>query len=94
MRRILGLVLLALAFAVLAWEAVSYADFGEWRLMPFGEVLFRLTPEWLNLAQAVIQRYVSAWLWDPVIQTFLIWPAWPVMGGLGLALLALARRRR
>ena len=94
MRRIIGLVLLTLALATVIWEGVDYLELGEWRLMPFGEAAFRLAPEWLNLMQAIIQRYVFAWLWDPVIQTFLLWPIWPVLGGLGLVLLAFRRKRR
>ena len=63
-------------------------------LIVFGEIAFRLFPEWLNTAQAIIQRYISAWLWDPAIQTFLLWPAWPILGGLGLLLMLPGRRRR
>ena len=49
----------------------------------------------LNLSQAVIQRYISPWLWDPAIQTVLTAPAWLVLAI--IAVLALANdalRRR
>lgn len=94
MLRILGLLCLALALAVLGWEVSLAGGLDNWRLLVFGEVAFRLAPDWLNLIQAVIQRYVTAWLWDPVIQTILLWPAWPVLGGLGLLFLAISRLRR
>lgn len=94
MRRVFAYVLLALAAALAVWEGVMAAESGTWRLISFGEVFFRLAPEWLNLAQAVVQRYVWAWLWDPAIQTFLLWPAWPVLGGVGAVLWLIRRRRR
>ncbi len=94
MLRILGLLFLASGLAVLAWETSLAGGLPAWRVLVFCEVGFRLAPETLNLAQAVTQRYLSAWLWDPVIQTVLLWPAWPVLGGLGIALLALSRLRR
>ena len=86
MRKIIGGILLALALAVLIWEASEYAQFGEWRLIVFGEIAFRIFPEWLNLTQAIIERYILPWLWDPMIQTFLLWPAWPALVGLGVVM--------
>ena len=94
MRRLIGLLLLAAAIAVLVWEAMGLVQYGEWRLIAFGEIAFRLAPESLNLAQAVTQRYVAPWLWDPVIQTFLLWPAWPILGGLAVLFLVWGRPRR
>lgn len=94
MRRWLGIVLLALAGAAAVWEAVVYFKTGDWYLLLFGDAAFQLFPKFLNLAQAVIQRYVSDWLWDPAIQTALLWPAWPVLGGLGLFFLVWSKLRR
>lgn len=94
MRRIIGYLFLAAALAVFAWEAMGYFEFDEWRMIVFGELAFRLFPEWLNLAQALIQRYVADWLWDPLIQTFLLWPAWPVLLAIGLVFYGWGRKRR
>ena len=47
----------------------------------------------LSQLQAGIQRYLFPELWDPIIATVLLWPAWVVFGGLGAILLALFRRR-
>lgn len=94
MRKRIGQFLLLLALAIVVWEGFAFAEFGEWRLFVFGEIFFRLIPEWLNLAQAVIQRYLHPWIWDPAIQSFLLWPAWPVLGGLGAGLYLWGRRRR
>lgn len=56
-----------------------------------GELWYALHPGSLNVAQAAIQRHVSPALWDPWIQTLLVWPAWAVLCGLGIVLMALAR---
>ena len=94
MRRFIALLFLALALALIVWEALGYFKYGDWNSIVFGEIAFRLFPEWLNTTQAVIQRYVSVWIWDPAIQTFLLWPAWPILGGLGLLLMLPGRRRQ
>jgi hypothetical protein len=39
------------------------------------------------MTQAGIQRHVSPWLWDAVVQPLLEMPAWPLLGGLALVLL-------
>ena len=91
---VIGWILILAALAVAAWEAIAWFEAGIWRPMPLGEVWFRLAPESLNVSQAVIQRYVSPWLWDPAIQTVLTWTGWAVLGGLGILLVLLARLAR
>ena len=94
MLRAIGGLLLGVSAIVLIWDDMIVGGFEDWRPSSFGELAFRLAPEWLNLSQAIIQRYVSPWVWDPVIQTVLLWPAWPVLGALGLAFLGLHQFRR
>lgn len=94
MRRFIAFLFLTLAFSMIAWEALGYFEYGYWSFIVFGEIAFRLFPEWLNTLQAGIQRHVSAWLWDPAIQTFLLWPAWPILGVVGFLLMMPGRRRR
>ncbi|MCA3301098.1 MAG: hypothetical protein ING00_01680 [Roseomonas sp.] len=72
--RLIGLGLLLLA-------AGLFAIFGG---DPLGAVLFRLDPGILNLAQAVVQRYLLPVLWDDVLLPVLEAPSWVVpaiMGG-------------
>lgn len=66
-RWLVPLVLLVLPLATLASDAASA-----------GELWYRLDVASLNLVQAVTQRYVTPWLWDPVAVAVLQWPAWVV----------------
>ena len=96
--RLIGWILLVFAVVVAGYE-VSLAVGGDgYRLVPFGEMWFRLDQMLgtasLNVSQAVVQRYVWAWLWETVIQTILGLPAWAVFGIPGLVLLWAGSRRR
>ena len=55
-------------------------------MVPSGEFWFTLHVGSLNLAQAVIQRYIHPALWDPVIDGLLQWPAWSLLGAPGVVL--------
>lgn len=91
--RILGWLLVAAAIAAVGAELLASLEAGGWRPLALGELWYRLDAPSLNLAQAVIQRYLLPALWDPVIATVLTWPAWLVAGVPGLVLLFLTRRR-
>ena len=53
---------------------------------PLGAVLFRIDPGILNLAQAVVQRYLLPMLWDSVLLPVLEAPVWVVPLVLGAVL--------
>ncbi len=72
------------------WDAAAG---GGWRPQALGQLWFALDRESLNLVQAVVQRYLHPWLWDPAIVRLLLWPAWVVPGSLALVLFLLCRRR-
>lgn len=85
---ILGLVLLVLAVAALAYELILATTEG-YRMIAAGELWFRLHPYSLNLSQAITQRYLLPTLWDPVIIGALQWPAWSLLGAPGAVLVVL-----
>lgn len=91
--RILGWLLMALAVAALGWEALAAWQGDGWRIVPLGELWFKLDAQSLNASQAAVQRHVAPWLWEPVITTVLLWPGWAVFGVPGLLLLWVGRRR-
>ena len=92
--RLIGWLLILAALAVLLWcDVRGWYRTGTWRMIPAGQVWFNLHHSSLNLAQAVIERYVARFLWFPVIATILQWPAVLVLGVPGLVLLIIGHRR-
>ena len=81
---------LGLFFAVLTGASLL-SDFisgeGELILRPLGQYWFELSPGSLQLIQPAIERYLHPYLWDPLIQTVLTWPAAFVFGGLTILFL-------
>ena len=86
---VLGWVLALSAGFVLGAELVSFAGTGKYHIIAAGELWFELHSGSLNLSQAVIQRYLHPWLWEPAIVTVLRAPAWALFGVPGLALIGL-----
>ncbi len=87
--RLLGLMFIAAALAVLGADLSAAGEDGTLALRPLGALWYDLHPGSLNLTQAVVERYILELLWDPVVITVLQWPAAAVFGALGIALFAL-----
>ena len=90
--------LVALLFAcgatiALGGDVWQVAAGGAWRPMALGQLWFSFDSASLNLTQAVVQRYLHPWLWDPAFVQLLLWPAWVVPGALAIPLFLLCRRR-
>jgi len=92
--RVIGSILLLAAIAAAGYEAFTAFEAGSWRSIALGEIWFKLHAASLNGAQAGIQRYISPFLWEPVITTVLLWPGWAVFGVPGAVLLWFCRSRR
>lgn len=90
----IGWVLLLAALAAAGYELNAAIHNGAWHPVALGELWYRLSPDSLNLAQAVIQRYIAAWLWQPAIVSILRLPGWLVFGVPAVLLLWLCRERR
>lgn len=82
----IGCVMVILALAALGHELVGYYETGTFRPIAAGEYWFKLDVGSLNFMQAIIQRYIHPFLWDPIIAGVLQWPAWSLLGGFGVAL--------
>ncbi|OSQ40969.1 hypothetical protein [Thalassospira mesophila] len=92
--RVLGWLLLFACLAVLVGDGVSALQTGSLRFVAGGELWYRLDAGSLNLLQALIERYVSPWLWDKVFVPGLLLPAFLLLLAPGLLLSFLARRKR
>ncbi|MEM9139221.1 MAG: hypothetical protein AAGB15_05275 [Pseudomonadota bacterium] len=68
--RILGL--FGLGFMV--GDLAIWNQEGETRFVSIGEWWFWAHPDSLQVAQPAIERHIAPWLWDPVVQTILLWP--------------------
>lgn len=89
----LGYVFLLAALAVLALELWAWRGGpGSLSFRPLGQLWYSLDAASLNLTQAVIERYLLSWLWDPVLLTVLTWGAAPVFAVLAVLFLWLGRR--
>ena len=74
--RVLGWALVILALSAGAYELHASIETGGYRMIEAGALWFRFDVESLNLAQAIVQRYIHPYLWDPLIAGMLQWPAW------------------
>ncbi len=92
--RFVGLVCLAAGFILLIYDGTKSIAGNRlfltsvrtlWELVNAGS-LARLEP--------TIQSYVGGYLWDPLMVTILAAPSWGLLGGLGIILLLLGRKKK
>ena len=91
--RLIGWVALLAGAAVLVRDVLVWIDTKHWAPIALGQLWFDLNRSSLNLVQAVVQRYIHPFLWDPIIVTILLCWAFAVLMVLGVLILALSGRR-
>ena len=62
--RVIGWILLLAGLSVLVRDVIASFDTGVWRPIAVGQLWYDFDRSSLNLVQAVIQRYVSPFLWN------------------------------
>jgi hypothetical protein len=87
----IGLLLLAAAFAALIVDGTRSVAAGTPAILPLGRTASTLFPNTFLAVHKTIATHLPV-LWDPVMVTILLLPAWLVLGLVGLVLLALSRR--
>ena len=85
-----GLLMVALIALILDLAATLFGGSG-FAATPLGNLWFALHSSSLNGLQAGIQRFVSPYLWDPIISSVLRMPVWTAFGALGLLFHGLSR---
>ncbi len=90
--KFLGLLLLAGAFAALVVDGTRSVAAGTPALLPLGRTASALFPNAFLALHKLLDAHAPI-LWDPVMVTILLLPAWLVMGALGLVVLGLTRKR-
>ena len=91
--RFVGFLVLAVAFAALIVDGTRSIAAGTPAILPLGRTTSALFPDLFVKLHAAIETHVPL-LWDPVLVTVLLLPAWLVLGVLGILFIALARRPR
>ena len=92
--RLIGWILFLAGLAVLVRDILVTIDTKSWAPIAVGQLWYDFSRSSLNLVQAVVQRYIHPFLWDPIIVTVLLWWAFAVLMILGLLILAVSHWRR
>jgi hypothetical protein len=82
--RFLGLCLLATAFVTLLGDVTRSVAGARLSVTPLGETLMALAPGKLALAQALVERHVHPFIWDPVLVDLMRLPVWLAAGVAGV----------
>ncbi len=90
---LLGWALVLVAFAFLVRDLIGLFGDQTHRALTTGQFWFELHAPSLNLLQAALERYISTYLWDPVMTTILHWPIWVVIAVPGVLLVLFSRQR-
>jgi hypothetical protein len=91
--RLIGWIVFLAGVSVLVRDLYVWIGTGHWAPIVLGQLWYELNPSSLNLVQAVTQRYIHPFLWDPIILSVLLSWAFAVLMFLGLLLLVLFRKR-
>jgi len=91
--RVIGWIVLLAGAAVLVRDGLVWIDTKHWAPITLGQLWYQLNRSSLNLVQAVVQRYIHPFLWDPIIVSLLLSWAFALLMILGVLLLVLFRRR-
>jgi len=91
--RLIGWVAFLAGAAVLVRDGLVWINTKHWAPIALGQLWYQLNRSSLNLVQAVIQRYIHPFLWDPIIVTILLSWAFAVLMILGVPLLVVFRKR-
>lgn len=94
MLRFIGLWLLAGGFVALVLDGVRSIASSRLVLTPFGATWSTLNEATLTRFQSWIDATFPAWVWPTLVEPALTAPLFAVLGGCGIVLMFLGRRRR
>lgn len=96
MRSVLKLVsalFLAFALVLLVSDGTAMLAANGFVATPLAATIGSILPGTLEALQISLQQNVHPVLWDPTLTAVLSWPAWAVLGALGLLLALFGRTR-
>tara|TARA_R110002126_G_scaffold258315_7_gene401272 strand:- start:850 stop:1170 length:321 start_codon:yes stop_codon:yes gene_type:complete len=90
----LSLIFLAIAIIAAVVDALQSVAQGKLSLTPLGATWFNFHSDSLNLSQALIQRYVHPFVWDPIMQWILLQPTLIIFLVLSLIFYMISYKRK
>jgi hypothetical protein len=92
--RFIGLICLALAFVLVVYDGMK-SIVGNRLLLTSAQTLWELiNAGGLAKLKPLLEPYAGGLLWDPVMVGILATPSWALLGGFGILLLVLGRRKK
>jgi len=92
--RFIGLICLAAGFILLIYDGTKSIAGNRLFLTSVRALWELIDASSLAKLEPTIQSYAGGYLWDPVMMTILSAPSWGLLGGLGIILLLLGRKKR
>jgi hypothetical protein len=92
--RFIGLICLAAGFILLIYDGTKSIAGNRLFLTSVRALWELINASGLAKLEPTIQSYAGGYLWDPVMMTILSAPSWGLLGGLGIILLLLGRKKR
>lgn len=92
--RLLAMITLCIAVIMAVLDGARSVAASAIKLKPLGASWYETSPETINLAQAIIQRYLLPVIWDPAMIWVLNQPGFAVMGVLSLLLYIIGYKRK
>jgi hypothetical protein len=92
--RFIGWLLIFAALFCFGYEVMAWRETGHYQVIALGQIIYDYMPSLLPYLQAGVQRHLHPAIWDPGIETILLWPGWADFGVPGVILLLLCRYRR
>ena len=85
--RMLGMIALAIGVITAVLDVTRSIADSAMVMTSLGKEWYEFSPSGLNNAQALVQRHIHPYLWDPVIIKILLLPSWVVFAVLAALLL-------
>jgi hypothetical protein len=92
--RFIGLICLAAAFILVIYDGTKSIAGNSLYLTSMRTLWELINAGSLQKLRPLIEPYAGGFLWDPVTVAILAAPSWSLLGGFGILLLLLGRRKK
>jgi hypothetical protein len=92
--RFLGLICLAGAFILVIYDGTKSIAGNRFFFTTVRMLWELLSPNSLAQLKPLLSSYANGMIWDPGAVTVLAWPAWSLLGCLGILFILLGRKKK